>query len=77
MRDRDLVAKFRRKIIGLDENEVDSKLCMKYSKISHDKVDDAINHKESIHSLSLQRSDYVCVEYKRSKIKNLLMQDKS
>jgi len=75
MRDRDIPSKIRRKIIGLDDNEVESKLYQKYSKISHNTVEDLINHRESIHSMSLQRSDYVCVE--PNKIKNLMMQDKS
>jgi hypothetical protein len=75
MRDRDILSKIRRKIIGLDDNEVENKLYQKYSKISHNTVEDLINHRKSIHSLSLQRSDYVCVE--PNKIKNLMMQDKS
>jgi len=75
MRDRDIPSKIRRKIIGLDDNEVENKLYQKYSKISHNTVEDLINHRESIHSMSLQRSDYVCVE--PNKIKNLMMQDKS
>lgn len=53
MRDRDLVAKTSRKIIGLDDNGVENKLYIKYSKISHSNVEDLINHRESIHALSL------------------------
>jgi hypothetical protein len=63
MRDRDLMAKTRRKLIGLDENEQENKLYIKYSKISHSNVEDTINHTKSIHSKSLQRSDYVCIEH--------------
>lgn len=77
MRDRDFIAKTSRKIIGLDDNGVDKKLVNKYSKISHNDVEDTINHMDSVHALSLQRSDYVCVEHKQSKIGNLLKADRS
>ena len=77
MRDRDLVAKIRRKIIGLDENGGENKLSIKYSKITHSNVEDTIDHKQSIHSLSLQNSDYLCIEHKQEKIVNLLAQDKN
>ena len=69
MREKDLITKTKRKLIGLDENDETGKLSVKQQVINNREVR-SIDHTTSVHSLSLLRSNYHCIEYE--KVDNLL-----
>lgn len=51
-------------------NEEDGKLAFAYTKIDHG-LEQGIDHRESIHSRSLQRSNYLIIEQDPRKLKDV------